>query len=311
METPSVPQLRAFVAICDFGSFSAAADELGTSQPGISQQVKALEEIVGYQLLERGRSGASPTPEGERILSASRSVLEELDKWQEAVVNLSSNLTRLRIAAIPTMAPYLLPALIGWLRNHRPDVELEIRELQTDHLLAQLQAGHIDLGLLALPVGSEGISQLALGDDDFLVALPTTHPLAKRKSIALTDLAAEEVLLLEEGHCLRGQALEVCTLAGLGKFQNVRAAGLSTVCQMVAAGQGVTLIPASAVPLETHPTRGVVAVPIQGSNPPHRSIGLVWRTNSSFADQISGLSQELSNSEPFGKTTAQRSPRKR
>jgi LysR family hydrogen peroxide-inducible transcriptional activator len=194
----------------------------------------------------------------------------------------------LHLGVIPTVGPYLVPGLIGRMRQELPGVELHLHEEQTDRLLAQLADGRIDAAVLALPVDGPGLDERALYEEPFLLAAPEGHRLAVRGSCGPEDLMTEPLVLLEEGHCLRDQALDVCALAGRGGGTEIQGTSLGTVVQMVAAGLGVTLLPASAVPVEV---RGDTAVALAEFAPPvpSRTIGLVWRSSSPRTEAIAPI----------------------
>jgi LysR family hydrogen peroxide-inducible transcriptional activator len=186
---------------------------------------------------------------------------------------------------IPTVAPYLVPGLVSRLRRELPDIELHLHEEQTERLLAQLADGRIDAGILALPVDRPGLEERELYTEAFVLAAPEGHRLVQRGSCGPEDLATEPLVLLEEGHCLRDQALDVCNLAGRDGGTEIQGTSLGTVVQMVAAGLGVTLLPASAVPVEVKGDTPVAVA--QFAKPrPSRTIGVVWRSSSPRAEAI-------------------------
>lgn len=304
MAAPSLSQLLAFTAVASTGSFNAAADELGTTQPAISQQIKALESSLGVKLFDRQRTGADLSPEGRALLPHAEAALRAAQALLSEAKALRHGLQELSIAAIPTLAPYLLPAVIEELQLQRPDLRLSVSELRTSELVAAVQNGQVDLGLMAGSSAPALLRLAVVGRDEFLLAVGRRHRLAGAKSVRLEDVADEDLLLLEEGHCLREQALEVCRLAKLGRTRDVQAVGLSTICQMVAAGQGVTLLPRSAALVEAHSDRGVVALPIAGARDLFREVAFVWRENSAhaseLADLVAAIAEHLPLSRPRG-----------
>ena len=191
----------------------------------------------------------------------------------------------LHLGVIPTVGPYVDPGLVSRLRRELPGVELHLHEEQTDRLLAQLSDGRIDAAVLALPVDRPGLDERELYTEPFVLAAPEGHRLVQRGSCGPEDLATEALVLLEEGHCLRDQALDVCSLAGREGGPDIQGTSLGTVVQMVAAGLGVTLLPASAVPVEV---KGGTAVAVSefASPAPSRTIGIVWRSSSPRAEDI-------------------------
>src|SRR5215468_6229996 len=201
-------------------------------------------QALGVQLIERAPSNVSLTAVGEEIVARARRILEASDEVVELARSHQDPLAgRLRVALLPTIGPYLLPGIATLIRKALPRLELHLYEYQTDAMLEKLHAGELDMGILALPVELEGLESRELYREEFLVALPERHPLAARERVRVADLRDERLLLLEEGHCLRDQALEVCSRVGLRDSQDFRATSLETLRQMVAAGAGVTLLP--------------------------------------------------------------------
>ena len=295
MASPTLQQLTAFAAVAEFGGFSHAADELRMSQPAISQQVRLLETQVGVPLFERRPRGTVLTPAGEALLPHARATLGAHDALLVEAERQRSGLTRLRIGAIPTIAPYLLPRVIGVLRASHPELQLQVTEQRTADLLAALDANHVDLALLATNEDSDLVSSLAIGEDPFLLAVATQDEFAGRASVPASALLEREVLLLQEGHCLRGQAQQVLTTAGRAATHDVSATSLSTVCQMVAAGQGVTLLPSLAVVVECREGSGVRAVTLADGE--HgRTLRVAWRRTSPHASEFVALAEELRRS---------------
>jgi LysR family hydrogen peroxide-inducible transcriptional activator len=200
---------------------------------------------------------------------------------------------RIELGVIPTLAPYVLPDVVRAFTKEHGDAELHIRELQTGQLLESLRYGEIDFGLLALPIGSDEFATASIGIDKFVLALPKIHPLAKAKSpVKLDVLRNERVILLEDGHCLRDQVTLICELA-FSEPSEIQATSMATLAQMVAAGLGVTLLPECAVKVEAGPGRGIVTRKFAG-NSPSRTIGLVWRKSSPFADAFNHLCRTIS-----------------
>ena len=269
--------LRYLVAVADTRHFGRAAERCFVSQPTLSAQLKKLEQYLGVQLIERQPNNVSLTDAGGQIVARARGILEASDE----VVTLARAhrdplAGRLRLALLPTIGPYLLPRISQPLRSALPCLELRLYEYQTEPMLARLKGGELDLGILALPVELEGLEARELFAEPFTVALPEHHPLAKRECIQVADLEGERLLLLEEGHCLRDQALEVCSRAGAAESQDFRATSLETLRQMVATGAGVTLLPELATRGAYGDARGVVVLPF-AKPAPVRHIGAVWR----------------------------------
>jgi len=293
MSWPTFQQLRYLVAIADAGSFGAAADEEFVSQPALSAQIKELERKLGVTLFERSVRGAMLTAHGTEVVERARILLREMNDLVETTKHDGDQLRgRIGLGVIPTLAPYVLPDVVRAFTNEHADAELHIRELQTGQLLEALRYGEIDFGLLALPIGSEEFATASIGIDKFVLALPKSHPLAKAKSpVELDVLRNERVILLEDGHCLRDQVTLICELA-FSEPSEIQATSMATLAQMVAAGLGVTLLPECAVKVEAGPGRGIVTRKFVG-NSPSRTIGLVWRKSSPFAEAFQQLCRNV------------------
>ncbi|MER7759163.1 LysR substrate-binding domain-containing protein [Streptomyces sp. NPDC097619] len=277
---PTLAQLRAFAAVAEHLHFRDAAAAIGMSQPALSGAVSALEEALGVQLLERTTRKVLLSPAGERIAARARTVLDAMAALTEEAEAVRAPFTgALRLGVIPTVAPYLLPTVIGLIHRRYPQLDLQVHEEQTHSLLDGLASGRLDLLLLAVPLGVPGVTELPLFDEDFVLVAPRGHPLAGRRDIPREELRGLHLLLLDEGHCLRDQALDICREAGRTEGADVTttAAGLSTLVQLVAGGLGVTLLPRTALRLETtrndHLATGWFAEPA-----PSRRIALAMRT---------------------------------
>lgn len=285
--------LHYLVAVADTRHFGRAAAACHVSQPTLSAQLKKLEQYLGVQLIERGTRRASLTTAGERIVARARSMLEASDDIVEIAKSFADPLAgRLRLALLPTIGPYLLPRVTPRLRKALPRLELMLYEYQTATLLARLRAGEIDAGILALPVDLDGLDVMPLYDEPFVLAAPSTHRLAKSGPLRTADLAGEAVLLLEDGHCLRDQALDVCNRVGMHEKQDFRATSLETLRQMVASGVGVTLLPELATRGAYGAARGI-AVRAFARPAPMRRIGAVWRTTSARREAIEAVARVI------------------
>jgi LysR family hydrogen peroxide-inducible transcriptional activator len=293
VERPSVRQLECLVAVADHGSFRKAAAALGISQPALSAQVQAVEDLLTVQVFERDRRAVLVTPAGEDVIGRARLALEAIDGVSDAARRRAEPLVGpLRLGVIPTVAPYWLPALLPAVRKRFPRLELILREDQTARLLAQLTAGQIDAALLALPVPGD-FTCASIAREHFLLAAPRgAEVLKKRGRLSERDLLDETVLLLEDGHCLRDQALAVCNRGGAHESMEVRATSLPTLVQMVAGGMGITLLPEAAADALVQP-RGPVEVVELGKPPPGRTLGLVWRTSSARLREFRLLAEIL------------------
>lgn len=293
MDRPTLRQLEYVVAVADHGHFGRAAEACHVSQPALSAQVQELERRLGLVLFERGRHGAVLTEEARPVIERARRVLMDVDDLVlDAADRAGEVVGRVRLAAIPTMAPYLLPVMVPELRRRHPRAEIVLLEQRTDDLLAALRAGRIDLGLLAAPVDHPELEVVEIAHDPFLLAVPPEHPFAGRHPVPLSGLAGLPVLLLEEGHCLRTQALDVSALAGASLVGDVQATSLPTLCQMVAAGHGVTILPASAAGVEARPGTGITVRPLRAPAP-ERTVVLVWRRSSPRAPHNRALAEAL------------------
>ena len=281
--------LRYFVALAEARHFGKAAERSFVSQPTLSAQIKKLENYLGVQLIERQPRKVTLTEMGQRILPLARRILQESDEIVSVARNEHDPLSgRLNVAFIPTIGPYLLPLVARKLRKQLPQLKLMLYEYQTQPLLEKLRAGEIELGILALPVPLDGLEARELYDEPFTVALPNQHALAKRTQVKLDDLTDETLLLLEDGHCLRDQALDVCSMVNVKETEDYRATSLETLRQMVAAGLGITLLPELATRGPFGSGHGLTvksfAKPI-----PSRTVGAVWRKSSARAVAINAV----------------------
>src|SRR6187402_619242 len=216
MNDLKLKDLRYLVELADTRHFGRAAERSFVSQPTLSAQLKKLEEYLGVQLIERAPKRVSLTPAGEAIVERARRILEASEEIVELAKGHTDPLSgRLKLALLPTIGPYLLPNVAGKLRKQLPRLELMLYEYQTDVMLEKLHSGEIDVGILALPVQPDGLETYELYKEPFTVAMPSGHRLASRSSIKVADLHDETLLLLEDGHCLRDQALEICSSTGV------------------------------------------------------------------------------------------------
>ncbi|MGC3003830.1 LysR substrate-binding domain-containing protein [Streptomyces sp. G35A] len=291
---PSLAQLRAFAAVAEHLHFRDAAAAIGMSQPALSGAVSALEETLGVTLVERTTRKVLLSPAGERLAARTKAVLEEVGALMEEADALRAPFTgALRLGVIPTVAPYLLPAVLRLVHDRYPLLDLQVHEEQTANLLDGLAAGRLDLLLLAVPLGVPGVTELPLFDEDFVLVTPLEHPLGGRDGIPRDALRELNLLLLDEGHCLRDQALDICREAGrAGVPATTTAAGLSTLVQLVAGGLGVTLLPRTAVQVET--TRSSRLLTGCFTDPaPTRRIALAMRTGAARAAEYEELATAL------------------
>ncbi|OBH83812.1 LysR family transcriptional regulator [Mycobacterium scrofulaceum] len=290
---PTIAGLRAFVAVAERRQFSGAATSLGVSQSTLSQALAALETGLGSRLIERSTRRVLLTAEGIELLPRAQAVIEAVDAFTSAAAGSSDPLRAgMRLGLIPTIAPYVLPTVLAGLAERYPEMTLRVTEDQTERLLTVLREGALDAALIALPADAGGVTAIPIYDEDFVLALPPGHPLSGKRRVPATALADLPLLLLDEGHCLRDQALDVCHKAGVRpELANTRAASLATAVQCVTGGLGVTLIPQSAVPVEATRTRLGLA---QFAAPrPGRRIGLVYRSSSGRDEAYRQLAQMI------------------
>ena len=280
MHLPTLRQLEFLCAVADQGSFSKAAETCHVTQPTLSAAVKEIEGLLGVQLIEREARGASLTRAGEAAVERARSILSDSADLVSAARQAGAPLSGpFRLGAIPTIAPFLLPRTLKALRQAHPSLKLYLREDQTERLLEALRTRQLDAALIALPWEANGIETLDLFDDEFLLVTPTGHSLMHSDQLASNDLADEDVLLLEDGHCLRDHALSVCRLPARRGGADVTATSLPTLVHMVAGGLGVSLLPKLAI--DAGVTSGA-DVELRPFNTPliGRRIGIAWRTGS-------------------------------
>ena len=285
--------LRYLVAVADARHFGRAAERSFVSQPTLSAQLKKLEQYLGVQLIERAPKRVQLTAAGEEIVARARRILDASDEIVELARGHRDPLAgRLRLALLPTIGPYLLPSVAGRLRKSLPRLELMLYEYQTDLMLEKLHSGEIDAGILAFPVAMDGLESRELYKEPFTVAMPTGHRLAQRSNIRVGDLAHETLLLLEDGHCLRDQALEICSGSDVHEKQDFRATSLETLRQMVASGVGITLLPELAGRGAYGQARGVAIRPF-AKPVPTRTVGAVWRKSSARREVILALCKQI------------------
>ena len=280
MPVPTLKQLRYFAALSETLHFGKAAARCQITQPAMSMQIRELEGELGVVLVERTAAGIFLTAAGAGVAQRARAVLLAV----QDLVDLARHRDRvlagpLRLGVIPTVGPYLLPQVLPRLHARYPEIQLSLHESQTEHLLDALAAGELDLLVLALPVGRAEIASAPLFDDAFNLVVADDHPLAGRATISQQDLLAERLLLLEEGHCLRDQALSLCHAAGANQADDFRASSLATVVQMVVNGYGGTILPNLALPVEAGAHPRLRVVPFR-QPAPMRTIGLAWRSSS-------------------------------
>ncbi len=289
-DTPlNIKDLKYLVALADTGHFGKAAERCFVSQPTLSAQLKKLEEFLGVKLVERQPKNTQLTEVGRQIVVRARRMLDE----SEEIIALARSNTdpfagKLKMGLIPTIGPYLLPRVMPKMRKAVPQLGLMLYEYQTEALLKRLRDAEIDVGVMALPIVADGLESRALYEEAFTVALPTHHPLAAKSTIRVQDLKGQTLLLLEDGHCLRDQALEVCSRVDVHESQDFRATSLETLRQMVVAGLGITLLPQMAVESPYGSQRGLVIRQFHKPKP-SRIVGAVWRKSSTREAAIAAV----------------------
>lgn len=280
----TLKQLHYFEALARHKHFGRAAADCSISQPALSMQVKELEESLGANLIERMAREIRLTPLGEEVVERARDVLRAVSEigdlgksWRDS----------LRMGVIATIAPYLLPRLAEALSQNYPDIELTMREAQTHKLIEEIMQGRLDAAILALPISEPQLEELELFDEPFVLVRPLTdHGRPVPNSERLKEM---RMLLLEEGHCFRDQALAFCNMQSATPREVLDASSLATLVQMVSAGFGITLIPEMAVPVETR--SAAVAIDRFPEPEPTRKIGMVWRKTSPLADELTEVAQ--------------------
>ena len=283
-------QLRYFDALSRELHFGRAADACSVTQPALSMQIQELEASLGIALVERTRSGIKLTPKGEVIATRAQRLLNDVRDLVDFAKQSAGVLSgTLRLGVIPSVAPYLLPPLLPLLRKKYPDLELHVRETQTQPLTEELVEGKLDVLLLALPLKHADIETLPIFNDRFLLALPKSKKLTGRVRATKELVEGDRLLLLEEGHCLRDQALTYCSLQQADAVNTFGASSLSTIVEMVSAGLGITLLPEICVGVEGR--RSDLTL-IRFADPePSRSLGLAWRRSSPRREDFQALAE--------------------
>jgi LysR family transcriptional regulator, hydrogen peroxide-inducible genes activator len=295
----TLQELRYLVALADTGHFGQAAEACFVSQSTLSTGLKKLEDYLGITVFDRSLKRVVPTPVGREIIDSARRIVEEAARIKEVAMLAKDDMERtVHLGVIPTLGPYYLPHVLTKMRAAHPKLRLLLREEMTPHLLMHLAEGKLDAGLLALPIIDPTLEVRPLFEEPFLAAVPNEHELAKQKSIHIDALVKAGLLLLEEGHCLRDQALDACHLENL-KSEEIRATSLETLRQMVAMGLGVTLIPAMAGVEGAMANSPVKLLPLTKPGA-SRTIGLVWRKRSALAFTMEKLAETLATQLPPG-----------
>ena len=284
-------QLRYFDALARHRHFGRAADACAVSQPALSMQIREMEQAVGGVLIERNARQVTLTTFGEDLLRRVRDILRSVDELGDFARASRDKLAgRLRVGMIPTIAPYLLPKVIETLARLHPELDIHIRETLTPKLIKEVAEGRLDTAIVALPVSEPSLTEVALFSENFLLVRPGE---AAGTPVPSSEMLREmRLLLLEEGHCFRDQALSFCNMQSSPPREVLDASSLSTLVQMVGAGIGVTLIPEMAVAVETRSAPVTIS---RFKNPqPSRTIGMVWRKTSPLAGQLQQIAEVVS-----------------
>ncbi|MGK6316371.1 LysR substrate-binding domain-containing protein [Neorhizobium sp. DT-125] len=293
MKNLTLKQLRYFEALARDGRFRRAADACAISQPALSMQIKELEEQLGGNLFERSTRDVRLTAFGQLFASRVRNILRAVDELGDlARASRDPFLRRLRIGVIPTIAPYLLPTIINDLNRTFEGIDIQVRETQTAKLVQELAQGELDLAIVALPVSEPSLTELTLFEEEFVLVRRREDegkPVPERE--ALREM---RLLLLEEGHCFRDQALSFCRIGSMRPREVMEGSSLSTLVQMVSAGIGITLIPEMAVPVETRSAQ--VSISRFQTPQPSRTIGVIWRNSTPLVKQLLQISEVVRQS---------------
>jgi LysR family hydrogen peroxide-inducible transcriptional activator len=286
--------LEYLVAVADHRHFGRAADACHVSQPTLSTQIRKLERELGVELIERTPRQATLTDVGGQVVERARAVLREADNIREVARRAADpEAGSVTVGIFPTLAPYLLPHVVPGIHARFPQLERLLVEEKTEEVLQRLRDGRLDAGVLALPIHDDQLHCEPLFDEDFVLAVPVDHPLAATEGAAsLSVLAGESVLLLEDGHCLRDQALSVCQLSGASERSGFRATSLETLRQMVAAGVGMTLLPQLAVQPPVPPSADIRLIRFE-EPVPRRTIAMFWRKSSAYREFLPQLAERF------------------
>lgn len=296
----SLRQLQYLVAVADLGGFRRAAEACGVAQPSMSAQVAQVEQAIGVQIFERGPRGVRVTAAGAKVIERARAVLLASRDVADVAREHSDPLRgSVRIGVIPTVCPYLLPEVSPALKRSLPHLQIVWSEDKTGALLREVEDGHLDGAVLALDARSEAMDHVTIGVDEFVLAAAADHAAVQpRRPASPRVLDGETVLLLEDGHCFRDQALAVCGAAGALEA-DLRATGLSTLVQMVAAGSGVTLLPSLALAVENR--RRQLRVRAFAKPAPSRTLVLAWRKGSARRQALDAVGEVLRKTAPVGR----------
>lgn len=288
----NIRDLEYLVALSEHRHFRRAADSCHVSQPTLSGQIRKLEDELGVMLLERTSRKVLFTQSGLLLVDQARTILREVKLLREMASQQGDAMSGpLHIGLIPTVGPYVLPQIIPALHKEFPRLEMYLHEAQTKQLLTQLDNGKLDCAIMALVAETEGFVETPLFDEPMVLAIYEDHPWAERNNVSMSELAGEKLLMLEDGHCLRDQAMGFCFEAGADEDTHFRATSLETLRNMVAAGIGITLLPALAVPKERK-RDGIIYLPCYKPEP-YRTIGLVYRPGTPLRGRYEQLAEVI------------------
>ena len=295
--------LKYLVALADHKHFGRAAAACFVSQPTLSTQIKKLEDELGVSLVERAPRHVMLTPSGRDAAERARRIIADVEDMKEAARRRQNpEAGAVRLGIFPTLGPYLLPHVVSRVGERFPQLELLLVEEKTEVILRELREGKLDAGILALPLHDDQLHIEPLFEEPFMLAVPQSHALAASTTLTMRDLAHESLLLLEDGHCLRDQALDVCHLAGAGEKTGFRATSLETLRQMVAANVGITLLPVLAVKPPVAASPDVRLLPFRAPAPSRR-IAMIWRRSSAMSAFLSDLASVFRDLPPGLLTT--------
>ncbi|PZU19343.1 MAG: LysR family transcriptional regulator [Shinella sp.] len=288
----TIRQMRYFDALATTRHFGRAAELANVTQPALSTQIMEMENHLGVKLVERARGATLLTARGEEVLAQVRAILAQIDTLEQSAQQSQGLLDgKVRIGIIPTVAPYLVPHLVPYLRGTYPDVQIELREAVTDHLIADLGEGRLDAVVAALPIEAAFLRSRPLLTDRFFMAMAENDRDVILSPLTEAEVDPERLLLLEEGHCLRDQALGVCGVAKKRSLVNIGATSMTTLLQMVAYDMGMTLIPEMAIPTEAARNR-LTIVPFRDPAP-SRQIALFWRASDARLSGMGALAEAI------------------
>jgi len=284
--------LQLVVAVAEHGSVSRAAEACSITQPALSERLKRIETMLGTELFERGKRGVMTTPTGRQLVRKASAILDDAAELDEIASSSRAPLTGpLKVGVIATLGPYLVPLLLPTLRRRYPQLELVLHEGLTESLMSSLHAGAVDVVIAAAPLRADGIEQIELFEDPFVLAVPVGHDFADLSVVDPGELRGDDMVLLEDGHCLSGQALDVCPAKKKQSGKRLHAMSLETLRHMVAAGAGYTLLPSIAVGKKPPLSKLIRYISLAGDRSYVRKIVMAWRRSYSRADDLALLAE--------------------